>query len=297
MWGPCVAEDQQGKAHAEQNPAAQAQQPAPPAQTVIEPSTAAPHGNAKAKDAEQGPPQESWKQFFTPEWVIVYITAVYVVITALMLGAIKRQAGHMKDQSKTLRKSVAAAQKAADAAETSAKAAMGVAVPTLMLHKFDFVCDPEAHDDRTFLRHPKIKVMVKNFGKSPAFLKAWNFRFVWDELPDKPVYDFPYPCDVEEVIEPDQIYTLDTETTQATSPTPEEIIDALIAGKRYLTVYGFVSYGDIFGSPIRYMKFCKRLYEFDLQRNYTWFMDHGGYEYTGQHEHYDAPNQKWPKIM
>ena len=173
---------------------------------------------------------------------------------------------------------------------------MGVAVPTLMLHKFEFVMDPDVLDDRAFLRHPKIKVVVKNFGQSPAFLKAWNFTFVWEkELPAKPVYDFPYPCDVEEVIEPRDTYTLDPETTQATAPTPDPIIDAVIAGKRSLTVYGFVSYGDIFGSPIRYMKFSKRLFEFDLKEEWTSVMDYGGYEYTGQREHYDAPNQKWPK--
>jgi hypothetical protein len=215
---------------------------------------------------------------------------------ALQHDEMERQAGYMKDQTEILGKSVAATQKAADAAEKSAKAAMGVAVPTLMLHKFKFVRDPEVYDDRTFLRFPKIEVTVRNFGQSPAFLKAWGFQFVWEEeLPPKPIYDFPYPCDTEEVIEPRDTYTLDPETTQATGPTPEVVIDDLIARRKYLTVYGFVSYGDIFGSPIRYMKFSKRLEGFDIQRNYVGFMDYGGYEYTGQHEHYDAPNQKWPK--
>ena len=113
---PCVAEYQQSHAHAEHNQSAQAHEPTQPPKAVIEPSPASPHGDGKAGDDKQGPPQEPWKQFFVPEWVIVYITTIYVVITALMLIAIKRQGKYMKRQTDILEDSVTAAQTGANAA-------------------------------------------------------------------------------------------------------------------------------------------------------------------------------------
>jgi hypothetical protein len=204
------------------------------------------------------------------------------------------QAGHMERQSKILEDSVAAAQKAADAAERSAVAAMGVAVPTLMLHWFEF--KPKTQMEAFhFFRHPEAIIQVMNYGQSPAFLKSYWVEFSWDELPDEPVYNFPYPCDVEEVVAPGGIFTLDPSTTSVSSDIAANIATELADGDRYLKVYGFVAYGDIFGSPIRYLKFSKILREYSDNPFRISVMDYGGHKYTGHHENYDAPNQKWPK--
>jgi hypothetical protein len=89
---PCVAENQQGKAHAEQSQSAQVQQPTLPARAIITPSTPTPHGNADADNGKKASEEKPLPRFLRPEWIIVYITAIYVFITGRMLGAIKRQA-------------------------------------------------------------------------------------------------------------------------------------------------------------------------------------------------------------
>jgi hypothetical protein len=96
LGGPCVAENQQSKAQAEQDKSAQAQQPVPPTGTVINPSIPAPQGNAKTGIVEKDPPEKPLPRFLRPEWIIVYITAFYAVISTFMLVAIKRQANHME---------------------------------------------------------------------------------------------------------------------------------------------------------------------------------------------------------
>jgi hypothetical protein len=310
-----IVKQEAGKKGQEQPQTQGNNQPAAnPIPTAPQPTT--PQPNESAEASSENLQIQRWLMYLTGALVIVgFLQFLGIILQAALLKQtrsdvsrqadwMETQARHMnsqvelmKEQAKDTYLSAKANTVAAMAADESAKAAMGVAVPTLMLHKFEFLRGPDVRDDRTFLRFPRVEITVKNFGQSPAFLKAWNFRFVWDELPEKPVYDFPYPCDVEEVIEPQGTYTLDPETTATISPTSEEDIDGIIAGKKHLTVYGFVSYGDIFGSPIRYMKFCKQLIEFDLQRGYTLALDHGGYEYTGQHEHYDTPNRKWPKSI
>ena len=94
-----MAEDQQGQAHATTSTAAQDHQSVPPTGTVVDPSIAAPQTNAKSANAKHAPEEEPFPRFIRPEWVIVYITAIYAFISALMLLAIKRQAEWMKTQT------------------------------------------------------------------------------------------------------------------------------------------------------------------------------------------------------
>lgn len=94
-----MAENQQGDAQAEQARATQGRQPTPPAQAIANPSITAPHGSAKAGDTERDSLEEPLPRFLGPEWIIVYITAIYVGISALMFLAIKRQSGHMERQT------------------------------------------------------------------------------------------------------------------------------------------------------------------------------------------------------
>jgi hypothetical protein len=207
------------------------------------------------------------------------------------LAAIKTQAVHMGEQTKILRDSVAAAQKSADAAKKSADAAMGVAIPTLMLHEFRFITDGCATAE-AFFRHPKVVIAVKNFGQSPAFLNSFTVVFIRGELQPEPIYPHtPYPFEVEEVVESGRPRLLIDEPLESDHTFPEVIRANLISGTDHLIVYGYVCYRDIFGSPLRYMKFCKRLVEFDMNPKNMLVMDHGGYKYTGQHESYDPPHK------
>ena len=169
-------------------------------------------------------------------------------------------------QTKTLGRSVAAAQKSADAAETSAIAAMGVAVPTLMLYEFTFVTKG-CKDAAEFFRCPKVGISVKNYGQSPAILKSYAIVLTYDGLPPKPRFKFPYPCDTEDTIDAGRIQVLSGKPIEADSITPDLDVLALVDGKKTIIAFGYVCYGDIFGSPFRYMKFCKELVEFDIGPN------------------------------
>ena len=168
---------------------------------------------------------------------------------------------------------------------------MGVAIPTLMLYEFKFVT-AGCKDAEEFFRFPHIGIAVKNYGQSPAFLKNFVIVFAQGKLQPKPIYSFPYPCDTEDVVDAGHPRALTGEELKSALPTPDWAIRNFIAGTDHLIVYGYVCYGDIFGSPLRYMKFSKQLLEFNMDQSKMLVMDCGGYEYTGQHEDYDAsPNQ------
>lgn len=117
LGGPSVAKDQQSEAHAKQNQPAQAQQPVPPTHVIIDPSSATVRVKSEADENKKAAEEKPLPRFIRPEWVIVYITAVYVVISWLTLWAIKRQADLMEGSG-------AVAEQSAKAAEVSAKAAL-----------------------------------------------------------------------------------------------------------------------------------------------------------------------------
>lgn len=286
---PCVAEDQQRHPDTHKKNIDQNHQPlTPPTNSVVYSQNCC---NPQPPETKKAPDEKPLPRFARPEWVIVYITAVYVFISAWTLIAIRKQSRHTARQALSMRRQTTLLRKAADASEISAKAAMGVAVPTLMLSKFAFVPKRALLQYDSFQR-PQVTVEVKNFGQSPAFLKAYSLSFFWeDELPEEPAYPFPFPCSAEDVIDPGQTYTLDPETTNPSKELPAQVTYDLESGKKHLTIYGYVSYGDVFGSPIRYMKFSKRIMDFDSNGQFISIMDHGGHKFTGQHEHYDGPNQ------
>jgi hypothetical protein len=245
------------------------------------------------------------------DWAYFLFSALLAVVGGLQvwllwktLGAVKRQADQMEVQTKSLKDSVAAARTSANAAEISANAAMGAAVPTLMLTKFYFTEYTGGGIGAVrFFTRPQVLIEAKNFGLSPAFIKACTIVFTCNELPDEPDYRSRYICDAEDVIGAGETYSPDSGASTLMAPMPDADIEALVARKKQLTVYGYISYGDVFGSPIRYMKFCKRLVEFEFRKgdyvaetggylSDTMASDWGGYKYTGQHENYDGSGQQ-----
>ena len=93
---------------------------------------------------------------------------------------ISTQASQMLEQTEILRSSVAVAQKAADAADISARAAMGIAIPILRLNEFRFL--PSGNQTLIAdLRMPSMRISVKNYGETPAFLKSFAVEFTCEE--------------------------------------------------------------------------------------------------------------------
>jgi hypothetical protein len=206
-----------------------------------------------------------WDYFFDwGPWAFGFVLAVAGVWQLLLLRVtwktIQGQKEEMAVQTKVLQESLAAAQKAADAAEKSASAAMGVAVPTLAVYKFSFINEgrqsPEA-----FYQYPRIRLELRNYGQSPAFLRKYAICLSWgnEQTGKCPIY----PFDEEQVIDAGATYRFTEIDLEVLDLPPQAVVGDLVRGKRGLTLAGWVSYKDIFGSPIRRLTFCKALLEYD----------------------------------
>ena len=191
----------------------------------------------------------------------------------LMLGtlkAIQAQAWHMERQTKILEDSVTAAQISANAADISAKTAMGVAVPTLMLHEFAF--SPRgAASLEAWLQFPRVRIAVKNYGQSPAIMKFYAVEFTCDEPPydvlsDSHILYF----DAGTAVESGEKFTLEELGVCSWGEFSEEDRHAILTGSKALAVYGSVWYDDVFGSPTRKLTFCKVGHEFSPDGNAIW---------------------------
>lgn len=113
LWGTSVAQQQQPKAHARGHNSNGQKQVIPPTHVVIDPPfPAVTNTQNQPANAQTHAPEKPLPRFFRPEWVIVYITAVYVFLTGLTFWTIRRQAHTMDRQARD-------AKNAADAAALS----------------------------------------------------------------------------------------------------------------------------------------------------------------------------------
>jgi hypothetical protein len=237
------------------------------------------------------PQDKPLPRFVRPEWVIVYVTVVYSAFTFFQwwtlrrqaksleqqikdarvanegasktaqntLDAIERQATSMGEQTVLLRESVEAAKAGAEAARASADIAVGTAIPRLAIHEFEAasygesVVTPEA-----FFRFPRLRITVKNHGRTPAFLKWWSLCFSCEELPEIPVYGGPGEGVVLRniVVRAGEKYTLPVLEFMRTREFSSEDVQAILERNKLFTAYGYVCYGDVFGNPLWRFKFC-----------------------------------------
>jgi hypothetical protein len=206
------------------------------------------------------------------------------------LRAIQTQAGHMEDQSKTLRYSVAAAQKAADAAEKSALAAMGVAVPTLVLVSLEFA-EQRASSFAAKLQYPIMRVVVKNYGKTPAILKSYGVKYSCDGIHSSDSIDPAYHFEASDVIESGREYVLEDAAYAHWQPFSVEDIVSIMNKKKTFGVAGCLRYNDVFDSPTRELRFCKELADFrDDGADPLWVECDQGEEYRVSAEQHPKPN-------
>lgn len=112
---PQMAQQQTGKTAAPKKQTDTDTKPVPPMHIVVEEPIPAIHGEVKTSNAQQAPIEKPLPQFLAPEWVIVYVTAVYTLFALLQWRAIRRQANSLDRQIKeTGASSAAAAQTASD---------------------------------------------------------------------------------------------------------------------------------------------------------------------------------------
>lgn len=122
-----MAENQQRSSHAANHVTSGNNQPTPPTHVVVDPPFPPSNSQPCPTDHSGQPEEKPLPRFIRPEWVIVYVTVAYSLITLLMWRTIKRQANIMDAQAKDAKESdvqtFAVLKEQTDNATISAKAA------------------------------------------------------------------------------------------------------------------------------------------------------------------------------
>jgi hypothetical protein len=169
------------------------------------------------------------------------------------LRVMQEQVTEVSSQTDVLERSVAAAKASADIA-------IGVSIPTLVVHDFKTwnlvgIALPAV------LKSPRINLVIKNYGQTPALLRSWTLIFTCEDLPDVPIYSGQKGCGIvltkETIQSHGGIYTLTIETFLHRQELSPGDVEDIIERRKLLTAYGYVCYGDIFGNPLRRFKFCE----------------------------------------
>jgi hypothetical protein len=212
-------------------------------------------------------------------------------VTILQLRSMNEQLSEMSQQTAFLKeyvgetKTIATATKeSASAAKLSAEIAVGTSVPTLVVHEFD-TGESGAASMEALLQFPTIKLVIKNYGQTPALLHSWAVIFTCEKLPKIPVY-FGFPGSgmvfEKEAIQPNESYLLPRIPTWHRQEFSAEDVKMILSRDKMLTVYGYIAYRDIFGNPLRRMKFCETaLNLFDGPSPVINWSDFGFSAYTG----------------
>lgn len=175
----------------------------------------------------------------------------------LQVRTMRKQITETSAQSDILRDSVKAAQEAATAAKTSADIAAGVAVPTLVVERFE-LGNMGLANIMAILQLPNLNIVIRNYGQTPALLHSWSVVLTCEELPAVPAY-FGHPGSGnlldKMVVQPNQPFALPELPSWRRQGFSLEDIEAILNHKKLLSVYGYVCYGDIFGNPLKRLKF------------------------------------------
>jgi len=224
------------------------QHPGHPEQPVIVKASPEKQNESGADKAKTDPDPPKWyAPIERPDWWLVILGFGTLVVVGW--------------QTAILGKSVSVAKTAADAAEISAKAAMGVAVPTLVLIGFDFA-EMGVASFAAKLQHPEMRVVVKNYGQTPAFLKSYALKYSCEGIKLTSSIPNAYHFEDGTVIEAGQEYVLQDAAYTPWQPFSVEDIVAIMNQKKTLGIAGCLWYGDVFGSPSRPLLFCKELADF-----------------------------------
>jgi hypothetical protein len=204
--------------------------------------------------------------------------------TDALIEQAKQQTKELHDAADIALAHAEAAVDSAKAARVSADIAATVAIPTLVVEKFE-VGETGAANLEAFLQCPQISMTVKNCGHTPAFLKWWTIIFTAEDLPEIPQYNKSpaHGMLLEKIIvEPSKSYTLPKLFFPHRVELELKDVRAIIERQAMLNVYGFICYGDLFGNPLRRLKFCETaLNLFDGPQPMIQWVDFGDPAYTG----------------
>jgi hypothetical protein len=215
------------------------------------------------------PAQEEARQNLKIQGELALFTGLLVFVGFLQVGtmiwqawllrgtlkAIEVQAGHMGEQT--------------TAANLSAQAAMGVAVPVLMLDEFSLMLsgNQSLKDD---LQWPRMRISVKNFGQTPAFLRSFAVEFACNEHPAVLEYADARYFDPGTAVETGKSFSLAEAGVESLEGFSKEDAAGIAAGTKTLFIYGCIWYGDVFGPTVHELRFCKVGVEFGKAGGVLW---------------------------
>lgn len=282
---------------------------------IIDPSSATVHIEPETDNTAKAALEKPWRQFLGSEWVIVYVTVAYSLITLLMWRTIKRQADIMDRQAREAKESSAqtfevlkeqtdnalisakAATISAIAADESAKASL--AQIRMMKEKergrlrLDF-------EDLDLTRTPLINTVIVSFkicldGSTQAYVldsECFAGVFARDEIPGQRVWSPPMtiPPVVTPAMGQVNSFTLvhkgiNVLATGLGEPTIRSIQDSASR----ICCEGYIRYRDVFGETWRF-NFKKRWEYFSepLPENEAWqggqWKNYGEPEDNGEYE-------------
>lgn len=211
---PQMAQEQRSKAHTPNGNSKADAKPVPPVHVIIEQPVPTITTQVKAEDQKEKPKDEPWKRFFTPEWIIVYVTAGYALIAWWTLSAIKRQAKTMEQQRidsnksgaetiNALNRQITAMESHVEATQNNAKAATLAAqavinserpwlIAEVVERKPNLLHIPEVGDPIHIQGKNVFGVRIKNVGRTPARITRSALEYVkldsLSQLPDNPVF-------------------------------------------------------------------------------------------------------------
>src|ERR1035441_7872552 len=91
LWWPSVAHEQQTPTNHKNENSQSASATVPPTHVVIDKLPPIEHDSSKPGNGENATDHNALPAWSGPEWVIVYVTAAYVLIAGFTLAAIWRQ--------------------------------------------------------------------------------------------------------------------------------------------------------------------------------------------------------------
>ena len=172
--------------------------------------------------------------------IVAFFTGTLWWATSGMWRSAEKQRADMLSATK-------ASEDAARAAEKSANAAVGVEIPRLAIQSIEFL-NSGATGIEEKLRYPRIVVVLKNYGRPPAFIEQESFCFkIGVTLPDHLEYDYAVDQPAGKAIEAGDIYRL--ERSGNLPRINDNIIGEIIKEINSLWIYGYIFYFDFLDMP------------------------------------------------
>jgi hypothetical protein len=271
--GPQVPKGQNARPGATDQQSGGNKKPVPPVRVIIEEPVPTIRTQPAANNDTTQPKEKPIPWFIKPEWVIVYVTAVYAIIAGLTLKAIKRQADSLKQQVEDARRvnadnagnasrTLEAIQRQADtmerqstvlersvrAAETNAEAAVlaaNTAKRALEIsERADILVNRVVISSGGLISlDTAITVWIKNSGRTRAQGVTATCRCtIHPEEPHQtPTARIPMALGAGE--------STDVPFVPKGQWFTPEIVDKINKGESLLSFYAEISYNDVFGAP------------------------------------------------